>query len=421
MRKSQPPPLPVHPKTPDFRNSSCRAFQNNWEDEAPLAASKPGVYRATNVRNFEKGAPTEPNIYGSAGASPSRLPAAQRVFTGNSLSAPTGGSEWNFRPRRRRSRAALAPGFTILELLVALTLLIIVVGLSVSIMTAITSAWRANKARLSAFAESRVGFEVLTKRLSQATLNTYWDYDDRDAPTRYLRKSELHFVQGKAASLLPSVTDTSTDAVFFVAPLGISNDADYRPLGKMLTACGFYVRFSDATNRPTFLDSIVEKRFRFRLYQFLQPGERLAIYASSLGTNWFQTDLLNWSFPMADNVIGMILRVKYPDASGTTVTYSYDSRLNPSPSNPPTTLHQLPPVISATLMVIDEDSARRLAQKFGQSQPGILPISGAFLDPDLYEKDIGDWEDKLKNFNPKVSYRVLSADIHLRGAKWSSN
>jgi len=326
-----------------------------------------------------------------------------------------------FRPGSPRSFFHLSKaGFTILELLVAMTLLILVVGLSLSIMSAVTSAWKANRARLSAFSESRVAFETLTHRLSQATLNTYWDYNDRDNPTRYLRESELHFVQGKAATLLTSVTDTSTDAVFFVAPLGISNAANYRPLNKMLTACGFYIRFSDALNRPAFLNSIVEKRFRFRLYQFLQPGERLSIYATSQGTAWFRSDLLNWSFPMADNVVGMILRVKYPDAGGTTTEYAYDSRLNPTPANPPPTLHQLPPVISVTLMVIDEDSASRLADKFGQARPDILPESTAFSNPNSYETDLANWENKLQTFNPKITYRVLSTDIHLRGAKWSS-
>jgi len=323
--------------------------------------------------------------------------------------------------RLRALAKAPLKAFSLLELLVASAVLAILAGLTLSILTATTSAWNAHKARVNAFAEARVAFESLNQRLGQATLNTYLDYDNRGNPTRYLRKSELHFIQGKAADLIPFVPNTSTDAVFFAAPLGVCDDATYQPLVKMLSACGFYVRFGDVSNRPAFLNGKVEKRFRFRLYQFLQPGERLGVYASSQGTAWFQDDLLNWSFPMADNVIGLILRVKYPGPVGSAGLYSYDSRLNPTPSNPPATFNQLPPVISTTLVVIDEDSARRLAAKFGESPPPILPDPTAFLDPAEYEKDISDWEVKLQSFVPKISSRVLTADIHLRGAKWSSN
>ena len=296
-----------------------------------------------------------------------------------------------------------------------MAVLVIVAGLGLSIMTATTSAWNVNKARMGAFAEARVAFETLTHRLSQATLNTYWDYDNRGTPTRYLRKSELHFIQGRAADLLPAVPNTSTDAVFFVAPLGITDTTNYQPLVKMLSACGFYVRFDADSNRPAFLDGKIAKRYRFRLYQFLQPGERLGIYPPPQGNNWFQNDILNWSFPMADNVIGLILRVKYPVAGGSTVVSTYDSRLNPNPNLPPATFNQLPPVISATLVVIDESSARRLEN--GANPPAILPDPPAFLLPGQYDQDISDWETKLQNFVPKIAYRVLSADIHLR-SEW---
>lgn len=313
-------------------------------------------------------------------------------------------------------------GFTLLELLVGVILLVILTSLSLSIFTATTSAWRANKARMSAFTEARVAFDTFTRRLSQATLNAYWDYDNRDAPTRYLRESELHFIQGKASALLPALSNTSTDSVFFVAPLGITDNPSYQSLAKMLTACGFYVRFGDIATRPAFLDGKVETPFRFRLYQFLQPGERLSIYASHQRTAWFQDDLANWSFSMADNVIGLILRVKDPDTS--VVSYSYDSRPATYPDDPPAPSpadNQLPPVVSATLVVIDEDSARRLAEKFGNDPPPVLPDSGAFSIPANYEEDIAHWEAKLKGFAPKIAYRIFTADIPLRGAKWSSD
>ncbi len=324
-------------------------------------------------------------------------------------------AEWDF-PEVRRGRR----GFTLLELLVAMALVAIVAGMTLSILSATTSAWKAHKARIAAFSEARVAFETLTLRLSQATLNTYWDYDNRGRPTRYLRHSELHFLLGRATDLLPGIPDTSTDAVFFVAPLGVHEDPAYRPLIKMLTACGFWVQFGGEPGRPAFLKDKIPERFRYRLHQFIQPGERLQIYPVGPERDWFQSAILDWSFPIAENVIGLILRAKYPEDGGDVSTYSYDSRSFPNPNAPPATLHQLPPSISATLVIIDEDSAKRLAEKYGNAPPPILPGVGAFTDPDNYERDIQDWEALLRNFVPKIDYRILNANIALRGAKWSS-
>jgi len=311
-------------------------------------------------------------------------------------------------------------GFTLLELLVSMALVAIVAGLSFSIMTAITSAWKAHKARIGAFGDARVVFESLTNRLSQATLNTYWDYDNRGAPTRYLRKSELHFIQGRASSLISTIPDVVGNSVFFCAPLGINENEAYRPLFKMLSACGFYVRFGKDENRPPFVDGRIANRYRFRLCQFLEPGERLRVYEAGLQGNWYSTDLTDWSFPMAENIIGLILRVRYPDGSGNAETYDYDSRAGIGSNSPPVTMHQLPPVISVTLVAIDEDSARRLAEKYGDTMPPILPAADAFISADRYEDDLSNWEEALKKFPLKIDYRILTADVYLRGAKWSS-
>ncbi len=312
--------------------------------------------------------------------------------------------------------------FTIIEVLASTAVLMIVVVLTHSILSSTAEAWKANKARISAFEGARVAFEALTTRLSQATLNTYWDYDDPETPKRYLRMSELHFVMGRAANLIPGISDTSLDAVFFVAPLGFTETPSMEPLVKMLTACGFYVRFSDDPKRPGFLAGRVKSRYRYRLFQFLQPGEQLQIYATATGNAWFQNAVPAWSFPMVDNVLGLILRVKYPTSSGEKVDYAYDSRAG-SHSKPTPTYNQLPPVIAATMVVIDEDSARRLAAQYGVDPPPVLPDGNAFTDPAHYEGDLRNWEQKLQGGGglPKLTYRVLSAEIPIRGAKWSSD
>ncbi len=310
-------------------------------------------------------------------------------------------------------------GFTLLEILVSCVLFTIVALLSFSIINSVSNAWKAQQTRLSTFEGARVGFELVTNRLSQATLNTYWDYDIRGTPTKYIRQSELHYIQGSSADLLPDITDSSTQSVFFVAPLGFTETGSLQPLVKMLTACGFYISFSGEPDRPDFLNGKIPERYRYRLYQYLEAGENLAVYQSPAGNDWFRTNLTQSSHPIIENVIGLIVRAKYPDKDGKEVpTYSYDSRS----TTPTGATNQLPPNLEVTLVVIDEDSARRLEAVYGENKPPILPPANKFDKAEEYEDDLNYWEDEiLRKHIPKINYRVFTANIPIRGAKWSSN
>jgi uncharacterized protein (TIGR02599 family) len=311
--------------------------------------------------------------------------------------------------------------FSLLEVLVVCALLLLTFTVCYSIVDSTSSAWITHRARLSSFEGARVGFEMLTNRLAQATLNTYWDYND--TMTQYLRKSELHFVSGDTATLSPALSGGVAQSVFFMAPLGFTSDPNNQPLTRMLSGCGFYVRFSGDVALPAFLEERdVKPRYRYRLFQFLQPGENLRIYKEPSGTKWFSDTLLAESFPMIDNVIGLILRASYSTGSGASaerMTYEYDTRAGMQLSSPPPTCHQLPPSVSVTMVVIDEDSAIRLATIYGEN---ILPPASErrFSVVDNYESDLDDWETLLNEFVPKINYRIFTADVPIRGAKWSS-
>ena len=68
-------------------------------------------------------------------------------------------------------------GFTIIELLVA-TVVFSGLLLILAVTTNQTSdVWRRSAAKVEQFQASRRGFESMTRRLGQATLNTYWDYE----------------------------------------------------------------------------------------------------------------------------------------------------------------------------------------------------------------------------------------------------
>jgi len=94
--------------------------------------------------------------------------------------------------------------------------LLMVVLLSMTNQTAKT--WRYTTEKVEKFQSARDGFEAMTRRISQATLNTYWDYVDVNGKVRtqwlegyphdntalskfiassYGRMSELRFVSGR--------------------------------------------------------------------------------------------------------------------------------------------------------------------------------------------------------------------------------
>ena len=142
-------------------------------------------------------------------------------------------------PRTRRYSAA----FTLVEVLVAATILVVMVGFMIVVMDQTTRIWSGSSAKVEQFREARSAFERVSTRLSQATLNTYWAYDDDKKPTRYLRQSELRFIAGSAPGLLGSTGPGNTSArvahtVFFNAPLLLLEDSAHSQQEPRLHALG---------------------------------------------------------------------------------------------------------------------------------------------------------------------------------------
>ena len=193
-----------------------------------------------------------------------------------------------------------ASGFTIIELLVA-TVVFSGLILILAVTTNQTSdIWRRSAAKVEQFQSSRRGFESMTRRLSQATLNTYWDYDYvvegsgssrkldvSQPPLGYARQSELRFRSGPMDTLAPRAgVVRSTHGVFFQAPLGHTDDEDVlqidrrrlNPLGDLLNSWGYFVEAgTDEQIIPPFLRAVVPPRRRYRLMQFMEPTERSVI------------------------------------------------------------------------------------------------------------------------------------------------
>lgn len=342
------------------------------------------------------------------------------------------------------------PGFTLVELLVGLSVLVLLFGLLMTASDQLTRLLGTTTAKGEQFRSAREGFERLTTRLSQATLNTYWDYDNEKQPTRYERRSELRFVSGPARELVTTGAGRQpvSHGVFFSAPLGVVDRDAYRGLENLLNVCGWYVEYGeDEAFRPGFVGSEVPPKWRWRLMELSTAAEHYPLYdytsgaisgipkaRTYIGKDWFSTEQKRQVSvrPLVDNVVALILIPRLAraderqmgvidDTSPLAPEYRYDStktnldpRLNPK--------NQLPPVMQVTMVAVDERSMARLGLDAGQAER--FGVNDLFKQTARYSKDLsieGGGGESLEQrlIDEGVSYRIFTTNVHLRGAKWS--
>ena len=343
----------------------------------------------------------------------------------------------------RRSTAA----FTLVEVLVASAILVAMMGFLLVVTDQTARIWSSTSAKVEQFREARTGFERVTTRLSQATLNTYWDYNSPTLPTRYERRSELRFISGSAPTLLGTSGGATriAHAIFFNAPLGITGDVKYSGLANALNTLGYFTELADDTGqRPPFITTaMIPARWRFRLMEFSQPTENFGLYqstsgmigtvpksASYTGTDWFKTDV-NGSTVLkrvvAENVIALIITPRLAKAeelplqtnathSPLAPLYSYDStgtnataQLNPK--------NQLPPVVQLTMIAIDDKSAEKLDLDSTKADVFGIVKSKLFADTRKLTADLATLEGTLGRKH--LRYRIFTTNVHIRAAKWS--
>lgn len=318
-------------------------------------------------------------------------------------------------------------------MLVAMAVLLIVMVLLYSIIQQTGTIWKQTRGKIDQMQEAQAALDSMTSRLSQATLNTYWDYYDANGirvppgtpnqvPAKYQRFSELHFKSGSAGDLgianaVPGKPAVS-QGIFFQAPLGYTTRAENSNLSGLLSAGGFFIQFnSDKDFRPPFIQT--PERWRYRLMEAISPAEQLSIYSQYAPTatpndGWIKDVILTGARPLAENIVALIVTPKLPasDSPGQLLcpNYRYDSR--DSLSSGGLWFHQLPPLIDLTLVAIDESSANRIAK--GNTPPLTLP---AFTDATKYADDLQQLEKSLKELG--IKYRIFTATVAMRNAKWS--
>ena len=358
--------------------------------------------------------------------------------------------------------------FTLVELLVTMAILSLLTLVLVSMVNQTGSLWRRTTSKIEEFREARTGFESLTRCLSQATLNTYWDYNDPNTPTKYMRQSELRFISGPGLLTgVNSPTPYPTQSLFFFAPIGFVRPAsttdsvstNYQGLDNLLNLWGYFIEYADdSTLRPPFVNGKPHRRFR--LMELMQPSQSLSIYSleAQAGGNlkyvtpeWFQNamstsgDLPRPAHVLAENIIALIILPKmtpadqkklgFNDAS-LAPNYFYNStgldlmgttKLSTTANASLNGTHQLPPIVQVTMVAIDETSAALLSDADVRDLQAEL--SGLFADPKKLSSDLTgkptppaaglSLEDYLRK--KRINYRVFTTDVSIRAAKWSSN
>lgn len=353
-------------------------------------------------------------------------------------------------PRRAKPSA-----FTLIELLVSITFLVILMLVVSQVIGIVQRSWVSANSRVSQFREARRAFDVISRTLSQATLNTYWGNDfeeiDTDAigksvksATSYLRKSELQFVCGPTSQLLESVGGSVSDypghAVFFQAPLGVTRRvqatesdtvANTESMVNLLCGRGYFVEWGDDLPfRPPFLSQApfsqtVPVRNRLRLMEYSPTAEMNSIYSTANrlvaddGTvntsntrNWFQDALTSvvqdsetsatvaFTRPIAENILALVISPQLESTSNTPTSiapnYLYDSLLlGPSVSteNPQGTQHVLPPLLKVTMIALDERSGEQLSSNSTLKNSLLLQVGALFTSAASFAADLDGTDD----------------------------
>lgn len=340
-------------------------------------------------------------------------------------------------------------GFSLVELLVSMTVLSIIMLMSARFISQVQTTWSASSARLEQFREARMAFETIVQSLRQATLNTYltYEYNTGDNPTvpttksqapkKYIRHSELQFINDTAADLLGATTPefAKNHAVFFQAPMGLSARPGYEGLQRLLCGRGYFIMHSsDEAYRPAHISA---ERRRFRLWEFRPVSESNEIYTSTPG-EWFAkaaqqviqpdetANAPSHSRPVAENIVALIIspqvspedaQTRDNDIHWIAPEYRYDSTQisGTTVTSPQGTQHLLPPTVVVTLVAIDEGSAERLQLASPEGVPDLLP-DNAFTDTTRFTQDLAALEENLQA--QKLNYRVFSTAVPMRNSKW---
>jgi uncharacterized protein (TIGR02599 family) len=195
--------------------------------------------------------------------------------------------------------------FTLVEVMVSTALVVAIMVLLLSTVDQTQKVWQRARSKASQFQSARNAFDSMARRMSQATLNTYWraheiDVTNSRADYLYRRQGEFQFISAPAPAIFnaapiltglnaPADESYPTHAVFFHAPLGYTTEIEqgttdvrrFRALDSLMAATGYFIEFGDDPDLPTFLREMqppYPAKYRYRLVELTLPAEKLNIY-----------------------------------------------------------------------------------------------------------------------------------------------
>lgn len=327
-----------------------------------------------------------------------------------------------------------ALGFTLVEMLVASTALVVILLLTASMVSHVSGLSSSGMGSGATFREARSAFETMNRVLAESVLQSYWDYDTPADPEYYLRASELHFVMGRANALVTQ-DDVVGNAIFAQAPIGWTEEAALKPHDGLLNTVGFYVRFSELPDLPPFLNDQRPRTRAWRLWMVQEPAEEMTVYERYNGNpqgasdfTWFRPAMAEprYHHALADHVILLLLRAGYEGPGGDwTESYHYDSRGLTATSTFPQApeVHQLPPVLYVTMVALETQTAERLLEQSEGAAYDLLPEDDTlFTNAANYQDDlavlIAHLESRPIGGLP-VKYRVFETTVRLTSSQWS--
>jgi len=328
----------------------------------------------------------------------------------------------------RAGRSGHRAGFTLLEVLATLVVILLIFVALTQYLTSIQRAWAATAA--DPFADAASAFETVAQNLAVATLEPYLDYADAGGafrvaggaaftPDHLARRSDLAFVCGPSAGagglLAGTGRTTATTSVFFNLPAGQTQLYAQDGLNHLLNAEGYLVEFGGDSNGPSFFSG--PPRLRWRLKEVAQPSEALQVFASTASAPWVAQLAGSAATPpvLAENVIALVvLPERAASDSGAPIApaYAYDSR----DATNPLTFAQLPPRVRLVLAAIDETAAQQFAAMDGTTAPAFVP-PGLFQDATKIDADVTSLDAALTA--AKIEHRIFQRDVPLVGSAWS--
>lgn len=360
-----------------------------------------------------------------------------------------------------------SPAFTLVELLVSMTVLVVLMTLVTQVVGQVQKTWLSSNTRVAQFREARTAFDLITHNLSQATLNPYWDTDtgglSEDAnrqsqiPTKYVRKSDLQFVTGRASNLVQAAPNRDQAhlpffAVFFQATLGVTQTPDYERMQNLLCGRGYFIQYGDdRAFRPPF---VTRDTNRFRLMEYSPTAEQNQIYYDALNhlpvSRWYQDAgaavdqnaeanasgggtstavVRGFTRPVAENIVALIIapRVSNQQAQSSgkeahwiANDFNYDStqvaNTSGSSSNTQGTQHLLPPLVDVIMIAIDE------ASQDSFTTDDVTQLQGVFSSAGNLDTSLTTAQGVLINRAPPkkpVNFRIFKTTVEIRAARWS--